>query len=756
MSDIDDNIVDGWDDDDVDELDFDDDVNADIGIDAQNENERDSRKGQILASSSSSSKDDVSFNEGWDWEDDNVDEDTSAGRHIISDHDRVMTTSNLNQPPPPPLPRPLSIPRPPAGPPPLPTTVTMTQEEQQLVKYINNLSLQQNTHLIQSINSIFISEKNNDPEAALELCRYYHSRPQLTPYTLDSEVPRMEYQIIISDDFILTHPEEIQQHFRNNPIDNLVDDMLLRSSNQSILADVFPVITGIDDSIVRMKFYATAVATNCRFVLDMRHENKTTQVDCTLLVSVPLSNHDEKYQKHSSSMEENTQDKLNLAKIRIMIHFSPEPSAPFVKYQLISIQPLLDAAIDQQKIRHVSQYLILLENDMNDNNNFNGNQDTSILRDDFLNSIMSNTHSGFKSALRDIDGVVNVSSKFNYIKNVLPILPSANDILMAAQEVEEEEAAAGKLEEKQKQARRNHDNKIPSTTNIIDTPMAHQKEIFHLHNGQNNHQLQQQQPQQAVPRPIIGGLLMSGISNLAKKVTVPTTSLGIPSTSSSSRHPTPPPPPPPQHSSSSIHTQQQQQRPPIKLYRNEKDENENIASRNQEEQQPRQKEIGEEEGIVSHSGTQLNDNSYIKGAKDGIRHHNIVTLSNSGDYYDGDNKDDINSNKEDGEGVNGWSDDDDDIFIDDEHYEDNISIENKVSTREFEVGVKDATMAAEEKQQQDQEKNCILLQKMQEIRKIEVNFDAFVPESFVYDDKTGIIPKRERFISRSQLLDLNV
>jgi len=322
----------------------------------------------------------------------------------------------------------------------------------------------------------------------------------------------MEYQIMVSDELILVDAMEIQQNFQQNPIDNLVDDMLLRASNRSLLADIFPMITSTgtgststgststgsgssldyDDNdnnidididiescgIIRSELLATAVATKCRFVLDMREE-RSTQVECTLVVSVPYiqqetgidngsggnsGNSGSGYSNGNSSSTSND-SKLDVASVRIMVQFSPEPSAPYVKYHLVSIDPMLNvnSPTDREKIRiaaRVLEEIIGIDQDQDQHHHhhhhqhqrspgkFTYNQHTDTFRDNFLQSLAT-TQSGFQLALRDIDGIVNVSSKLGYLKKVsakvqevavaLPVLqvkvqvPSAEDIIKVSE-----------------------------------------------------------------------------------------------------------------------------------------------------------------------------------------------------------------------------------------------------------------------------------------------------------------------------------
>lgn len=356
--------------------------------------------------------------------------------------------------------------------------------KEKLISYIQDLH---SPTLLKSLNEI-LDEECNNTEFALKLCRYFHQRENLREYTLDIEVPRMDYQVILSDEWILSEATEIRQHFAENPVDNLVDDMLLRSANQAILADIFPIITG-PDKMIRIQFLANAVATKCRLVLDMR-SSRYLQVDCTMTISIPSG-----MPSHST--------KLDLAKFRLIIEFSPEPSAPFVNYRLDSIQPLVDVVVDEQKIHLASEAIDLhnldaIEREWVYTNSYD-------LRDSFLESIMSTqTAAGLKSALLEIDGVVNVSSKFNLIKQHL-VLPSADEILNAENDLNESDEQGDIVSNHGKRRNRqilppNHVSSL-AKKQVLPPPCPPPAS----HHGASMQ-----------PKPIIGGLLMSGISRLAK------------------------------------------------------------------------------------------------------------------------------------------------------------------------------------------------------------------------------------------------
>mmetsp|Transcript_12178 Transcript_12178/g.22817 ORF Transcript_12178/g.22817 Transcript_12178/m.22817 type:complete len:626 (+) Transcript_12178:112-1989(+) len=449
-----DSITDGWDDEEIDV----DDGTSDNEMHARNNDNH----FLLEARTNATGEDDAltqRTQEGWEWDDD-IDVTGNNASNFLPDDKFPDTHSNI--------------------------------AKEKLISYIEDLH---SPALVKSLNEI-LNEECNNTEFALKLCRYFHQREKLREYTLDVEVPRMDYQIILSDELILTEATEIRQHFAENPVDNLVDDMLLRSANQAILADIFPIITG-PDKMIRIQFLANAIASKCRLVLDMRSA-RTLQVDCTMNVSIP------------SGMPSPPQStKLDLAKFRLFIQFSPEPSAPFVNYHIDSIQPLVDVVVDERKIELASEAIDLnnldiLEREWVSSNSYE-------LRDNFLESIMSTqTAAGLKSALREIDGVVNMSSKFNLIKQHL-VLPSADEILNAEDDEDDlpqkpEENSVVLQHDEMKQSRNLPMNKPPATKRQVPPPPGHPPPS--LHHGGNK------------PKPIIGGLLMSGISRLAMAASV--------------------------------------------------------------------------------------------------------------------------------------------------------------------------------------------------------------------------------------------
>ncbi len=660
----------------------------------------------------------------------------------------------------------------------------------------------------------------------------------------------MEYQIMVSDELILVDAAEIQHHFKLHPIDNLVDDMLLRASNQSLLADVFPILTideheheheheheyenqyehehdlGESCGIIRSQFLATAVATKCRFVLDMRDEHqRTTQVECTLVVSVPYPQEYHHIEtgltsNNNNSNSDSNKNKLDIASVRLMVQFSPEPSAPFVKYHLVSINPMLDVDRDREKIHAAAKALEEMMADVDqhqhqhqhqhqyqhedghksaahyNHNHYNYNHRlgtsqpfamTDTLRDNFLQSIAT-TQSGLRSALRDIDGVVNVSSKLDYLKKVsakaLPVLPSAEEIIMASQvEAQGQVEGQGHGQAGGVPSDVGHVPQQQGSSVLMPPPLPGSSlggshsvhDHMNIDAGQSTSSLQSRHPQQhpqhpqhppkpphqhpptlsqhkqtTTSRPIIGGLLLSGISHLAEAVAAPS-----------------------DHNTNSDGNDTSTVIP--KLYR--KDDDVINQAKNINHQYDDAKNI--------HNNNKIDNNDNGKSTivhGGGVRMESKIGLhgdvtrslplssstSNGGFEVNGvDGQANRSNNNGDAivggdgledEGPNGWSDDDDELEVElasDHGTDDNVkSTITPTATETTTIATSSTNEDGKNDKGQPQLKSRQkhLIATMKGLMERRIVTDTYVDKDFVYDEDTGIIPTRRRFVSRSDML----
>lgn len=90
--------------------------------------------------------------------------------------------------------------------------------------------------------------------AAADLLAYYATRPELKRLTLDVEMDRMEYTLILEDGQVVKDKDCIRAYFvaqeesRTQDQDYIeTDELLVRAANQSILADAIVALSGSED-----------------------------------------------------------------------------------------------------------------------------------------------------------------------------------------------------------------------------------------------------------------------------------------------------------------------------------------------------------------------------------------------------------------------------------------------------------------------------------------------------------------------------
>lgn len=295
---------------------------------------------------------------------------------------------------------------------------------QELVSYVESLMV-----LLPSINAV-LSAEYNLPEKAADLLHYYSERPQLREYTIEKELSRMEYQVVIQHDsgtepIVVKDKDEIAKLFR---LQNELD-MLVRCANQSLLADLLHVMTG-PDGLVRPQYMATCLAESCMFVLRCKPGAPGGLVECfsRLVLSLP-------------EPSGNRYPVANL-KVHIMLGIPTHPGQPpMVDFKLKNLDIVIDS---MDVLRPTAQFLLesgLLDDPcmspfpdspagagpIDDNDRF---------RDVFLQqsqNMLQNSTVGLKSAWKQIDSVAGIQNKMNMVKNILP----TNDTFEAAMQEQE-------------------------------------------------------------------------------------------------------------------------------------------------------------------------------------------------------------------------------------------------------------------------------------------------------------------------------
>ena len=271
---------------------------------------------------------------------------------------------------------------------------------QDLIGYLDLLS--QRRTLVRSVNEALDMEFNANPSVADDMIDYYKARPELKEFTLKSELPRMDYEVLVpnnetGEDTKLTSTDDIRGYFSsseegNDSLDEEIE-IILRAANQSLLADPLAMLTGEGDGrLVHFgSFHSTLIATLCSFQLDLRREGeRRVKVNCELAVCVPsgldgVGRAPEKSPENAAEKENGDKVEqsatLELARANLAIQFSPSPtstpSGPLVKYTLLDVKPMItnyeEGSEDSQAIHLAAA---VLARDRNNNIHVSQNQAT--------------------------------------------------------------------------------------------------------------------------------------------------------------------------------------------------------------------------------------------------------------------------------------------------------------------------------------------------------------------------------------------
>jgi hypothetical protein len=287
---------------------------------------------------------------------------------------------------------------------------------QELTSYVESLMILQ-----PSINAVLQAEYNN-PEKAAELLHYYLERPQLRQYTIDKELSRMDYQVILQhgtnnslggeEPFTcISNKQEIAQLFKLHK----EIDLLVRCANQSLLADLLQVMTG-PDGLVRPQYMATCLAEYCQFTIRFSPGISGGLVECNsqLLLSLP----------------DPTGNRYPVAKLRvhILLGVPTDPmSPPMIEYRLQTMDIVIPS---MDVLRPTAHFLVesgLIDHPpmspFPESAGVGPIQDNDTFRDVFLQqsqNMLQNSTVGLKSAWQQIDAVAGFSSKMNMVQKILP------------------------------------------------------------------------------------------------------------------------------------------------------------------------------------------------------------------------------------------------------------------------------------------------------------------------------------------------
>ena len=294
----------------------------------------------------------------------------------------------------------------------------------------------------------------------------------------------MDYQVVLpSQQERLTDKYQVQQYLLSKK--KTSDNILIRSANQSLLADLLAQLTG-PDCFIQHQYLATAMATSCQFVL----HPSFVECHCTLTLSLPSA----------------TGDRLDVARLLVSIDFAQPPA---VNYHLHKVERIL---ADLSVLRETAAFLSSLDQDFFAEDESAPTSD-DVVRDAFLAKLSQtqqfakDSHAGLSSAWKQIDSVANVSKKMSFLKQGLVKLPT-NDVLAAASH---EEALASRHPRPPPPKR---EPAIPASKVVPPPPPPPS-------NRPPPPPSSDSREPQSRPAPILGGLLRTGWSRLAQTVTLP-------------------------------------------------------------------------------------------------------------------------------------------------------------------------------------------------------------------------------------------
>ncbi len=490
------------------------------------------------------------------------------------------------------------------------------RNHQMLSRYMSSLHdsnfvtrLHQQLHLHQQRDD---SGGGGGSTAASDLRSYYSARPGLRKYTLSVELDRMEYTLVLSNGKLVCDKDVIRSYFGVNEDGEAIgaggsddvggseedaitsEELLIRSANQSLLADLLVALTGAEDDIITRNvigggdgydngdsFFSdeefpnqeknstalilsgpslcmTSVAESCQFKVDL--QCGLVEAVCSLAISIPYNEHNNSGDILAPDEIEIANGRLVLAKAKVSVRFRPGGEGvgcndePTVQYAVRSVSPLLtsDSALLQKAAKSLArdQDDPFFPNEYADIDSKDGAADARdlfllshhladsgllVVSDHFdrLRDAAAAKSTGFRSALRQLDGVTNVSSKIQGLGRFGLALPSAEEIEAAEQEAvgaarhlprpppppgaEFRFRLSGNVASGGSAMIQSTDMRIPPPP----PPRRRPQPPVPPPPPPPHHSIPSRTETSSRPRPILGGLLMSGLSRLAAAATQP-------------------------------------------------------------------------------------------------------------------------------------------------------------------------------------------------------------------------------------------
>lgn len=246
--------------------------------------------------------------------------------------------------------------------------------------------------------------------AASDLKTYYAARPGLRKYTLGVELDRMDYTLVLSNGKVVRDKDVVRSYFGvnndggtiegngggagagredDNGTSITTEELLIRSANQSLLADLLVALTGAEEDILTANdkicggydngdgFFSedefpnqdadreshpstvlilsgptlcmTSVAESCQFKVDL--QSGFVEAVCSLAISVPYHENNNSGVAPASSADDDTitipiaNGRLVLARATVSVRFRPggeggdSNDEPTVQYAVRSVSP---------------------------------------------------------------------------------------------------------------------------------------------------------------------------------------------------------------------------------------------------------------------------------------------------------------------------------------------------------------------------------------------------------------------------------
>jgi hypothetical protein len=274
--------------------------------------------------------------------------------------------------------------------------VHVSRLRKDLLDYLDSLP-----HLVHSLQAILEAEYNT-PDKAFELLNYYQERPGLSQYTLEKELPRMDYTVQLPGRTL--HEKSDIAHFLQQDA-----SILSRCANQSLLADVLHVLTG-SDRVIRPHMGATAPATTCSFRL--QPSSQAIQAQASLDVTLPLSH-----------------GRWKVAQLQVFVHYVAHFEHASVIYQ-VDVSGTTERDVTWWKnLDDCAKHLVELgmgDLDLSHSMMEEEEDTTRDYRDEFLQQTQNmwlQSSAGIKSAWQEIDNVAGFTQKWNQLPGLLPDVP---------------------------------------------------------------------------------------------------------------------------------------------------------------------------------------------------------------------------------------------------------------------------------------------------------------------------------------------